>query len=171
MSDAILGVIVGGIIGIAGALLTERYRAGREDRFRHVVEKRQAYATFAREAESFADGANRRLRALARGDRPGPPEDMATFGTAYETVEILAPEGVVAEARILYVAAIVLRMYGWGISGQTDEYVYDDPEGKGWRSDVEGYQGARRRFLEAARVDLGVDPSDWLTRVRRARPR
>ena len=174
ISDALAGAIIGGAIGLITALALEILRAFRESRFRHVADKREAYAAFLRAAEHVVDDAREQKEALERGETLAFPE-RDDYYLAYERLELIGSLPSVSAMGRMHTAVLATKLFG------TD--MYDNASDEAWLKAIEEYWARRREFVQAARRDLGVEvregPSrvgnalrrSWPLRLSRRRPR
>lgn len=148
ISDALAGVLIGGAIGLVTALSLELLRAFRESRFRHVADKREAYAAFLRAAERVVDDAREQMEAIARGETLAFPE-RDDYYLAYERLELIGSLPAVAAMGRMHTAVLATKLFGTN--------VYDKASDEAWLKAVEEYWQRRRDFVQAARRDLGVE--------------
>ena len=160
ISDALAGVIVGGTLGLATALGLELMRAFRESRFRHVGEKREAYASLLRTAERVVDDARHDMEAIANGETPKTPE-REDYYLAFERLELIGGIPAVDAMRRMHNAVLAVRLFGTNAYGR--------PSDEGWLEAVEEYWRRREEFVRAARRDLGVDVRSPISRSRSRR--
>jgi hypothetical protein len=156
ISDALAGVIIGGVIGLTTALALEMMRAFRESRFRHVADKREAYAAFLRASEHVVDDAREQMEANARGETLVVAE-RDDYYLAFERLELIGSIPAVAAMRKMHTAVLGTKLFGTNAYGSASD--------EAWLKAVEEYWRRREEFVQAARRDLGVE-----VRTRPSRP-
>ena len=162
ISDALAGVIVGGTLGLATALALEIMRSFRESRFRHVGEKREAYASLLRTAERVIEDARQDMEALANGQTPSNPE-RDDYYLAFERLELVGAIPAVDAMRRMHNAVLAVKLFGTNVYGR--------PSNEGWLEAIEEYWRRREEFVQAARRDLGVEVRETASRPRATRRR
>jgi hypothetical protein len=156
------GVIVGGALGLVTALGLELLRAFRESRFRHVAEKREAYASLLRTAERVIDDARDDMEAIANGQIPTNPE-REDYYLAFERLELIGAIPAVDAMRRMHNAVLAVKLFGTN--------TYARPTDEGWLEALEEYWRRREAFVQAARRDLGVEVRGPIARSRETRRR
>ncbi|TWD82590.1 hypothetical protein FB561_3725 [Kribbella amoyensis] len=154
---AVLGTLLGAIVGVAGTYLTQRSSYRRESEERLATARRHAYVDFLTAVHDLYTQVVE-LRRVHREDGRTRQETVAEVRllsareaqARLESLRLLASELPASRA-----AALWDHLRGDGLMrGQ-------DLEGQRFRAWRDTYWLSRRRFIDAARLDTGLDELDW----------
>jgi hypothetical protein len=108
--SGLLGGVVVALVASLTALLTERWRHGREDRYRFSEEKRPLYTDLYEKAHSWWEDVNWTYFALVRTKEgqpieirdPGPLKAVEKLGRLFAEVGVMGDDGVATSAEALW---------------------------------------------------------------------
>jgi hypothetical protein len=153
-------VVLGALLGFVAAYLLARFQADREDRYRFAMIKQVKYAEFIRLARQHT-----RVIQLQMDLRVSHPmqkvDDVPTLDST-EPIDLLSAEfAILADtpiwtaARDLYDALVALDAFAWDDS-KPPTYLHAVDNVGGYPANLDVFNRAQARFMEAASRDLGT---------------
>lgn len=154
---AVVGTLLGAVVGTLGAYFTQTVAYQREATERERELKRETYLQWLTRVHAVFT----QVGQASRQHRAG-PTDLDEYAEAVHSVPIEPAQVALEHLRMVSnqeVAAAAARM--WTHLRREPVPTGRDGSASGWEAWREGYWVLRREFLDAVRVDLGLAKLDW----------